>query len=261
MGKPLPNLEVLMVQIPHLTLDSIPLTIRNDGTFGVSAVPSGEYLIEGRADAGFASVPVTVTDHDVIDMKIVLARGNAEILGRVIFPTGSTGDLASSGARLSAVLANAASPLLSMPGGVQFGPFPVAPDGSFQAKGVTGSVLFSVDVRGARVQTVRRNGIEFPDTIIDLKPGEHLDNIEIVLTDRPPEGFTLRGNGYMVTGLSGACPILSFIESDRVWTTNAATVFGEVTCETLRNSTVVDIEGVTQEDGSVLTQALAARPK
>jgi hypothetical protein len=66
-----------------------------------------------------------------------------------------------------------------------------------------------------------------------------------------------------VAGLPGAtvCPTLTFtINTTPVTTvkTNAATVFDDVTCATLANGAVVEVEGTTQADGSILATKIEA---
>jgi len=57
-----------------------------------------------------------------------------------------------------------------------------------------------------------------------------------------------------VSGLSSTalCPVVTFMIGTTKVTTSAATVFDDVTCATLANGAIVEVEGATQADGSIL---------
>jgi len=55
-----------------------------------------------------------------------------------------------------------------------------------------------------------------------------------------------------VSGLSGACPTLSFTVGGKIVKTTAATVWGDRGCAGLKNGDEVGVAGVAQADGSIL---------
>jgi hypothetical protein len=61
-----------------------------------------------------------------------------------------------------------------------------------------------------------------------------------------------------VSGLTGTCPVVTFMIGTTKVTTSAATVFDDVTCATLANLAIVEVEGATQADGSILATKVEA---
>lgn len=63
-----------------------------------------------------------------------------------------------------------------------------------------------------------------------------------------------------ISGLSPTtgCPVVTFMIGTTKVTTSAATVFDDVTCATLTNTTLVEVEGTRQTDGSILATRVEA---
>jgi hypothetical protein len=72
-----------------------------------------------------------------------------------------------------------------------------------------------------------------------------------------------RGNGDnevrgVVSGLTGACPTLTFMVQTTRVTTNSATTFDDMTCARVANGMQVEVKGVLQADGSLLASRVEA---
>jgi hypothetical protein len=65
----------------------------------------------------------------------------------------------------------------------------------------------------------------------------------------PPATAPLKG---IVSLLTGTCPALSLTVGTTKVTTTATTVFDDVTCATLANGAIAEVEGAVQADGSVI---------
>lgn len=104
-------------------------------------------------------------------------------------------------------------------------------------------------------------------TIADIEIGDHIqgrgtmEGTTLVATEIKVED-TGDDNGDVdeleiegaVAGLSGTatCPVVTFTIGATNVTTSAATVFDDVTCATLANAAIVEVEGTRKADGSIL---------
>lgn len=64
-----------------------------------------------------------------------------------------------------------------------------------------------------------------------------------------------------VSGLSGACPALTFTVGTTPVTTNISTVFKDAACATLANGATVEVKGLRQADGSIVAAEVKLRPE
>src|SRR5207249_4929560 len=105
------------------------------------------------------------------------------------------------------------------------------------------------------------NGVALPDSIVEVKRGDRLNGIEVVVTDRPPalQHTFVAIRADVVTRLSGKCPARSFVAGTTRVITDINTIFDDVTCDRLEEGQIVDLEGETQDDGSVLAAHVSLR--
>ena len=110
-------------------------------------------------------------------------------------------------------------------------------------------------------------------TIADIEVGDHvqasgaMEGTTLVATEIKVED-TGNDNGDVdevelkgaVAGLTGTanCPVVTFTIGAANVTTSAATVFDDVTCATLANAAIVEVEGVRKADGSILATKVEA---
>jgi len=103
-------------------------------------------------------------------------------------------------------------------------------------------------------------------TMADIQVGDHIQargtmngttlvateiKVEDTGNDNDENETELKGT---VAAFSGAatCPAATFMIGTTKVTTSATTVFDDVTCATLANGAIVEVEGTTQADGSIL---------
>lgn len=279
---------VLFSPDPSLTpFDTFEGELAPDGSFRIAGVAPGTYLIravlvstnpsDSRGGAflsalGIASVPVVVTDHDQ-QVQVVIPRKDkrpAEVRGRVIVAPGVSGAPPLGTFVFEAMAATIIEGIQSGVG-VELGRFKTAADGSFVARQLVGSVAVAVqDPSQWRVQSVRRAGVEYTNGAIDLAPDARLDGVEIVVTNQPPTGEVVETVGLTVSALSGTCPALRFAATGAAGrfqtsgvlrvSTDASTTFDDLTCESLKDGSIVGVEGTVEPDGAVRASAVMGPP-
>jgi hypothetical protein len=110
-------------------------------------------------------------------------------------------------------------------------------------------------------------------TIADIEVGDHIqargamEGTTLIATEIKVEDTGL-DNGDVdevelkgaVAGLTGtaSCPLVTFMIGATNVTTSAATVFDDVTCATLANAAIVEVDGVRLADGSILATKVEA---
>ena len=145
--------------------------------------------------------------------------------------------------------------------------------GTLSAIGGTAPAL-TLTVGGTTVRTssataVKRRGD--PLTLAALRVGQRLEVEGTRRTDGTVDARTLtiedddddenenenevEFDGTM-SGLSGACPSLSFTAAGRAVATNASTEFDKTACSAFRNGDRVQVKGNTQSNGSVVARRL-----
>jgi hypothetical protein len=200
-GRPLAGAFAVLrptVAGPAINIAGGNQTVRPDGGFRFSGIPSGEYVLDiqqrpgnmRNAETGSigqlesASMPVTVAG-DVDGIVIVTAPGS-NVSGRVVFQGQQT---QKPGARGMMVTANSptgdASPVAFV-GRQLGGGGNVRPDGSFELHGLSGPQLIRLAgaPAGWAVKSISLDGSDITDAPFDFKPGVTITNLVITLTDR-----------------------------------------------------------------------------
>ena len=176
-----------------------------DGNFTLNGVAPGEYTLNVRSmrvtsgdgpggvmlaaamtdDAEFATLPVTVAGEDLSNVVVITSKG-ATATGRIAFEGGKPDNVAS--IRVSAPPADPMEgPMMMM--GPMTGGGQAKADGTFELKGLSGTRLiraFNLP-NGWMLKSVHVGGDDVTDTGVELKPGQHLANVEIVATSRVTE--------------------------------------------------------------------------
>jgi hypothetical protein len=181
-----------------------PGPIRPDGAFALSGVAPGEYRLQVQGqgnnlpDAEYAVADVTVNGADINNVRIVSVKPSS-VTGRVTFASGDPTALKPSTARI------AVQPMAI--GGITLGPFPppvaARDDWSFQTTARAGMVRIALQgIPGGTwtVKAVRYRGTEITDTGLEVRPGEDVTDIELVVTDQISNvsGLVTNGRGDMV---------------------------------------------------------------
>jgi protocatechuate 3,4-dioxygenase beta subunit len=164
---------------------------RGDGdrmVFTVRTMGPGGGGGDGTAESG--SVPLSVSGEDMSNVMIVTSKGTT-VSGKVVFEGGSKPT--SNTLRISAASAEADGPL-----GMLGGSSSVTAEGTFEIKGLSGQRIFRLAnvPAGWLLKAVRVNGTDITDHGIDIRPGEPLTGIEVVLTSKGTEvtGAVKAGN-------------------------------------------------------------------
>jgi protocatechuate 3,4-dioxygenase beta subunit len=157
-----------------------------DGSFTIRAVPPGQYKLTAATERGSdqpeaAIVPVTVDGIDVNGVALLGSNGGS-ITGHVTTDTGEVPSIPRLRITIGLPLAGQADPTLlgafGDPGGSQVGD-----DGSFTIKGVFGRSRLRVAVPNDwMVKSITHDGRDLTDAPIELKSGETLSNVQIVVT-------------------------------------------------------------------------------
>lgn len=135
---------------------------------------------------------------------------------------------------------------------------------------VTAKGADSLTVNGITVKIVADTEIRHGHTTLTLADIEVGDHVQVRGT-RDAAGTTLTASeikvedtGHdnddanetelkgVVAGLTGTCPAMTFTIGTKTVKTNSSTVFDDVTCATLANGNIVEVEGAIQADASVL---------
>ena len=158
--------------------------IQSDGGFEIATVPPGRYTLQARGNDSdtpqFASQPLTVGSTDV-DVSVVLGS-SATISGTIVFPPSQTALPNFSTMRITAPSID------NMIGRQAQGR--VDKDGTFTITGVqAGAHLIRPggQPRGWTLKAVTIDGRDVTDTAVELRSGQQLQRVELMLTDRTNE--------------------------------------------------------------------------
>jgi hypothetical protein len=166
--------------------------VRPDGSFTISNVAPGEYLLEartmgmgggrgGRDEAEFAAVPVTVAGDDIAGLSIVTSSG-ATVLGTITFDQGAEPSFPPASVQLVAQ---------SNDGGFRGagGGTTVRDDWTFELRGLTGSRLIRTAALppGWSLKGVFLGGMDITDTPTEFKASDDAAALQVVLANRTTE--------------------------------------------------------------------------
>ena len=186
--------------------------IQYDGTFDISNVPPGRYTLQARGNDNdtpqFASQPLTVGSTD-IDVSVTLGN-SAAISGTIVFPPSQTQLPDFSNMRVAAPSTD------NSIGGQAQGR--VDKDGKFTITGVqagTHLIRPGGQLRGWTLKAVTIDGRDVTDAAVELRSGQHLERVEITLTDRTSEinGALTGDQGAPITEYT----VLAFSTDSTFW--------------------------------------------
>lgn len=128
----------------------------------------------------FGSVPLSVGGEDLANVLVATARG-ATAAGTVVFEGGSRPTVN----RLRISAASLDGGPLGMPGGSSS----VTAEGTFELRGLAGPRIFRVAnlPAGWVLKAVRLNGTDITDTGVDIRTGDPISGLEVILTSRTTE--------------------------------------------------------------------------
>ena len=144
----------------------------------------------GEGSQEFGSVPLSVGTEDMSNVIIVTTKG-ATASGRVVYEGGSkpTANII----RISAAALDQDGPMTLISGSST-----VTPEGTFEIKGLAGQRVFRVGniPAGWFLKAVKLNGTDITDNGLDVKTGDPISGIEVVLSSKTTEvkGSVKTGN-------------------------------------------------------------------
>ncbi len=197
-----------------------------DGTFTIRNVPPGEYKLVASTGRDTehpeaAIVPITIDGVDVTDVTLTGSAGGS-ITGQVLTDTGAVPTIPRMRVSTGGQSAGQPDPaLLGTFGNPGFGP--VAADGSFSITGVFGrSPLRLTLPDGWMVKATMYEGRDITDTPIELKSGESMSGVQVIVTDRVSSvtGDLADDKGLPLTDAT----ILVFADDPAQWTSDTRTV-------------------------------------
>jgi hypothetical protein len=158
--------------------------IHPDGTFRIANLTPGEYVLHVNTDRGMeadsesAAVPVTLATEDVSGLAIVTTRG-ATIAGQVIIDDGQGASLRPTELTFFVIPVDPVSPMFGRP---------ITPkdDWTFEGTARESPVLIrgGEQATGWRIKAVTQRGVDVTDTGVVFRPGERVDDVQIVLSNR-----------------------------------------------------------------------------
>lgn len=197
--------------------------MRPDGTFQTAPLPPGTYTLtvqpmgnRGDPNAEVARMDVTVNGEDVRDVFIVTGRGGI-IRGRIVTDDGTVPPFRPQQVRIFPQPEDPTRPNIGMM------PSTVKDDWTFEVAGLTDRVRlrWSIDVPGGgwSLKSAVKDNVDLADTAADVGPGQVLEDVEIVLTQKVTElsGTVSDDRNRPVTDAT----VVVFPENKELWTFNS----------------------------------------
>ena len=197
-----------------------------DGTFTIRNVPPGEYKLAASTgrDADHpeaAIVPITIDGVDVTDVILTGSAGGS-ITGQVLTETGTVPTIPQMRVAVGGPSAGQPDPtLLGTFGNAGFGP--VAADGSFSIKGIFGRSQLRLTLPDSwMVKASMYGGRDITETPIEMKSGEIMSGVQIIVTDRVSvvTGELTDDKGLPLTDAT----VLVFADDPERWASDSRTV-------------------------------------
>jgi protocatechuate 3,4-dioxygenase beta subunit len=162
-------------------LESAPIAA--DGTFTFRNVPAGEYNLRVRTGSGAgrqedALAAIVVNGADINDI-VLTSSAPWSVSGRIITENGTAPDIPPDRIRI------AARPLTGGSSRPTMGSGEVKDDLAFSATAIVGPARLRVTLPDRwMVKAVRHDGREIGDAPIEMKSGEELSGVQVIVTDR-----------------------------------------------------------------------------
>jgi len=231
-GRPLAGAMVLLrgagvVGPPRLNLGG-GSPVRPDGTFRLTNVPPGEYVLDVQqrprdiqnlqnvnlSELEFASMPVSVSG-DIDGLSIVTTTG-ITVPGRVVFQGANTQMVTVRNIQITTAPTGTGS-LIMAAAGRALGVGRVNNDGTFELRGLSGPQLVRAGGLpvGWAVKDISLDGVDITDAPFDFRPGMTPGGLVVTLTDRVTEisGTVRDSRGQPVADYV----LVVFSENDKLW--------------------------------------------
>ena len=195
-----------------------PGQIRPDGSFAISGLAPGTYVLQTNGPGGneSASAEVTVGGDDVNGIRLVASLPSAAS-GRVIVDQAAAPSLKASMLRVMAQPVQFDMVMFGPPGG----PAVVNDDLTFELKARTGKmrIVLAGPVAGWTVRAVRYRGMDVTDSGIEFRANEDIADIEVEITNRLTDvsGLVTNSRGTALKDYS----VVVFPQDRDKWTPNS----------------------------------------
>jgi protocatechuate 3,4-dioxygenase beta subunit len=193
-GKPFSNVS-LSEEIRGLNFGSFrggySATVGADGTFSIPNVPPGEYALtatrlsgDTSGDPEVAQMTLVVDSVDIENLMLS-GSGGGTVSGKIVVESGTVPKMSAITVTVGEALRNQPSPAVLGAFRNSGGVSRVKDEGTFLVEHVFGHARFRVTVpEGFMLKAVRHEGRDLTDAALDLKSGEEVSGVEVVITDR-----------------------------------------------------------------------------
>jgi hypothetical protein len=191
-----------------------------DGTFYAINVPPGEYSLQASRTAGpdgpaeAAIMPLIVDGQDLENLVLTGSSGGT-VTGRVLSEDGTLPKASTISLRVAEIYRNQAPPVLLGTFRDRASGPTVGEDGTFVVNNVFGRARFQVTLPdGWMLKSIKHEGREITDGVLELRSGEQVAGVEILISRRVTEasGQIVDGKGNPV---GDATVILFPVEEER----------------------------------------------
>jgi hypothetical protein len=166
-------------------------TVAPDGTFSIPNVPPGEYALtatrlsgDTTGDPEVAQMTLVVDSVDIENLTLT-GSGGGTVSGRIVVESGAVAKMTSITVTVGEALRNQPSPAVLGAFRNSGGVSRVKDDGTFLVEHVFGHARFRATLpEGFMLKAVRQEGRDLSDAVLDLKTGEELTGVEVVITNR-----------------------------------------------------------------------------
>jgi protocatechuate 3,4-dioxygenase beta subunit len=157
-------------------------TVAPDGTFTLMNVPPGDYMLQATGSQESAFMPIAVNSADINDVLLTTSAGWS-IRGRIVTESGAPAGLRRDQVTIAPVHLLAPGGL-GMPGGA-VARQTVNDDWTFSVTNVVGTARLHVTVPdGWAVKAITQGDRDIADLPLEMKSGEQVADVQVVLTDR-----------------------------------------------------------------------------
>ncbi len=157
-------------------------TVSADGRFAIRNVAPGEYKLQAARDRESVVVPIVVDGVDIDNVALIASSGWS-VAGKVMTESGAPPAISRDRVRI--ITRSLAVNGMGMSEGSPEGRPAIKEDWTFFAPGMPGPARLAVTLPdGWAVKAALHNGRDVADLPIDLKGGEALSDVQVVITDR-----------------------------------------------------------------------------
>lgn len=219
-GRPMSGMVMAMPRTDSMMMMfGPPAMIKPDGSFVVSGLAPGRYMLQVRGPTGDgegAYAEVTLSGDDVNGLRLVASKPST-VTGRVIVDPAAAQALRPSAVRLGLQPTQMEMMMMGMPSQ----PAVLNDDLSFELKAAPGQFRVTMfnQPPGWAIRAVRYRNTDVTDTGFEIRASEDIGDVEVELTNRPTDlsGVVSNAKGEPVKDYS----VIVFPQDRDKWTPNS----------------------------------------